>query len=421
MDNKYDEIDNVISEYFKNSQNIPPIIEQGIRSALYTEKASKFYIIETIRKTIRKIIITITTLLTVGGGIVFANEIGQWLDNIFNDRSGTTSAIDNGYISSPQMEYIESNKIDVKVENILMDDYNLNIKFNIRFNEKDIKEINDIELAKMIIYDENSNILYCNNEELFNKWASKNNINFKMYDFSEKNINSGLNYHISEKILKNNQLSVIYNLSSYNLPYPKSKSVNLNIAGIAFEIDFAKKYAEGSWNMELDVPEKFFMREAILFNQKETSDERIEIIEAYAYDTGFNFKLKVEEKQKQQVIDENELWNKMEQEYIEYNNKQQDECIEGEHHYIGEVTEQYMIDFEKMTQPLKNIYIENENGQKFYITKSTSENGVVDRTSNENYFTYTDTFDITKYDITNILKIYFQYEGLNKVIILEKK
>ena len=112
----------------------------------------------------------------------------------------------------------------------------------------------------------------------------------------------------------------------------------------------------------------------------------------------------------------------MEQEYINYNNSTQEgSCENGEHHYIGEKTEQFMLDYYERIEPLKNIYIENENGKKFYITESTSENGVVDRTSNENYFTYSDTFDITKYDITNILTIHFQYKGIDKIITIEKQ
>ena len=112
----------------------------------------------------------------------------------------------------------------------------------------------------------------------------------------------------------------------------------------------------------------------------------------------------------------------MEQESIEYNTTTQEEnCENGEHHYIGEVTEQFMLDLDERTEPLKKIYIENEYGKKFYITESTSENGIIDRTSDENYFTYSDTFDITKYDITNILTIHFQYKGIDKAIIIEKQ
>ena len=421
MDNQFDDIDNIIFDYFKTNQEIPPTIEYSIKNALYTDKINKFNIIEIIRK----IIITIITLLTVGGGIVFAKEIGQFLDNIFNNRKGISSAIDNGYISNTNMKYVESNKLGIKVENILMDDYNFNIKFNINLSQQDINidEINDMDISKMIIYDENNNVLYCNNEEIFDSWSNKNKIDFKIDNFSEKNINSGLNYYINEKILENNQLNLVYNLSAYNSVYPKSKKIYLDIEKIVFNTNNKKICADGNWNIELDVPEQFYNREAILYKQKETNDEKIEIIEAIAYDTGFNFKVKVEEKQNNnQNINENELWNAMEQEYIKYNNTTQEgSCENGEHHYIGDKTEQFMLDYYERIEPLKNIYIENENGKKFYITESTSENGVVDRTSNENYFTYSDTFDITKYDITNILTIHFQYKGIDKIIIIEKQ
>lgn len=421
MDNQFDDIDNIIFDYFKTNQAIPPTIEYGIKNALYTNKINKFNIIEIIRK----IVITIVTLLTVGGTIVFAKEIGQFLDNIFNNRKGISSAIENGYISNPNMEYVESNKLGIKIENILMDDYNINIKFNINLSELDINidEINDINISKMIIHDENNNVLYCNNKEIFDNWTNKNKIDLKIDEFNEKNINSGINYYINEKILENNQLKLVYNLSSYSSVYPKNKKIYLSMKEIIFNTNNKKICANGDWNITLDVPEQFYNREAILYKQKETNDENFEILEALAYDTGFNFKLKVAEKQNNhQNINENELWNAMEQESIEYNTTTQEEnCENGEHHYIGKVTEQFMLDLDERTEPLKKIYIENEYGKKFYITESTSENGIIDRTSDENYFTYSDTFDITKYDITNILTIHFQYKGIDKAIIIEKQ
>lgn len=421
MDNQFDDIDNIIFDYFKTNQAIPPTIEYGIKNALYTNKINKFNIIEIIRK----IVITIVTLLTVGGTIVFAKEIGQFLDNIFNNRKGISSAIENGYISNPNMEYVESNKLGIKIENILMDDYNINIKFNINLSELDINidEINDINISKMIIHDENNNVLYCNNKEIFDNWTNKNKIDLKIDEFNEKNINSGINYYINEKILENNQLKLVYNLSSYSSVYPKNKKIYLSMKEIIFNTNNKKICANGDWNITLDVPEQFYNREAILYKQKETNDENFEILEALAYDTGFNFKLKVAEKQNNhQNINENELWNAMEQESIEYNTTTQEEnCENGEHHYIGEVTEQFMLDLDERTEPLKKIYIENEYGKNFYITESTSENGIIDRTSDENYFTYSDTFDITKYDITNILTIHFQYKGIDKAIIIEKQ
>lgn len=420
MDNQFDDIDNIIFDYFKTNQEIPPTIEYGIKNALYTDKINKFNIIEIIRK----IIITIITVLTVGGGIVFAKEIGQFLDNIFNNRKGISSAIDNGYISNPSMEYVESNKLGIKIENILMDDYNLNIKFNINLSQQDISidEINDIDIFKMIIYDENKNVLYCNNQEIFDNWANKNKIDFKIDDFSEKNINSGLNYYISEKMLENNQLNLVYNLSAYNSVYPKSKEIYLDIEEIILDTDNKKICADGNWDIELEIPEQFYNREAILYKQKETNDEKIEVLEAIAYDTGFNFKLKVEEKQNNnQNINEDELWDAMKQESIEYFNNPKKEYNENEEdHYVGKVTEQFMREYDERTEPLKNIYIENEDGEKFYITESTSENGVVDRTSSENYFTYEDTFDITKYDVTDKLYIHFIYKNQEMVIELIK-
>ena len=414
MNNKYDDIDNIILEYFRTEPEIPPTVECGIKNALYINKKSKVNTLNIIKKTI----LTILTLLTISSGLVFAKDIEQFFNNIFNNRTGISNAINNGYIFNPQMEYIEANNLAIKIENILMDDNNLDIKFTLRFTGQNLNTIRNVELAQIIIFDENKNILYCNNEDLFNTWAIKNNINSKIDDFSTSNINCGLNYYIDEKTTDNTQLKLIYNLSSYNFSYPKSKKLYFNINKILLCFDNYKEYINGNWNMALDMPEIFYTRNCILYEQKESNDEKIQLLEAKAYDTGFDFKLKIQEKQIKQEFDST-LWDEMDQEYTSFNDNEM--CENGKHHYLGIATEKFILDFESKTEPLKNIYIENENNQKFYPTEHTSENSIIDRTSDNDSFTYTDTFDITKYNITNTLTIHFQYNGLDKIIILQKK
>lgn len=415
------DIENNIKDIFIKEIEVPYHVKNTIKRTLYEQKEKNKKKIKRIN--IIKILSTACACCILVTGVVFAKDIGQFLDNIFNNRKGISNAIENGYISSSNMKYIESNKIGIKIDNFLMDNYNLNIEFNINLNQSniDIEKLNEINISKLIMYDENNNILYCNDEQIFNNWANENEIDFKIDNFNEKNINSGLNYYISKKTTENNQLNLVFNLSAYNSVYPKSKKIYIDISEIIFSSENEKICANGIWNIQLDVPEQFYNREVILYKQKNINDEKFEILEAVAYDTGFNFKLKVKEKQEIPNIDPNALWNEMEQEYIEYNNNPQNEnCEDGKHHYIGNATEQFMTDFDERTEPLKDIYIENQNGEKFYITQSTTENGVIDRTSSTDYFTYTDTFDITKYNITNELYLHFTYNNNEFVIELVK-
>lgn len=421
MDNNYDEIDNLFSRYFENNQEVPNVITNGIKTAMSTHK-NKYDLISLIEK----IIITIVSILTVTGGIVFAKEIGEFIGNIFNTRKGISTAINNGYIESPNMKYVESNDINVKVKNILMDDYNFNINFelNLNINDVSMEQIQNINISQIIIYDENNNILYCNSQQLFDGLVKDKRINLQMDKFNEKKINSGVNYYISEKEVDNNKLNIVYNLSSYDSTYPRSKKIYINIAEITVETAKEKMYTNGQWFMELDIPDKFYNREAIIYRQKSSNDEKIEVTKAIVYDTGLKFELKIKEHQNIENGNSSTLWEEMDKEFLEYQNKENLTenrlCTEGKHHYIGSATEEFMTGYNQLYKVFTDIYIENEKGQRFYITESTSEDGIIDRTSNENYFTYSDTFDITKYDITENLKIHFKYKNENKIIEIKK-
>ena len=68
MDNNYDEIDNFFFQYFKDYQKIPNIITNGIESAMYNRKNQ--YGILTL---IKKVIISIVSILTLASGIAFAS------------------------------------------------------------------------------------------------------------------------------------------------------------------------------------------------------------------------------------------------------------------------------------------------------------------------------------------------------------
>lgn len=76
-------------------------------------------------------------------------------------------------------------------------------------------------------------------------------------------------------------------------------------------------------------------------------------------------------------------------------------------------------DFEK-SKKFKNEYIENEKGEKFYPTISTSDDtgySFIDTS----YLLHWQTFNLNKYKTTKTLKIYINYNGEDIVIELERK
>ena len=101
-------------------------------------------------------------------GVVFAKDITNMIKNFFLNNNGMDNAIKNGYIDNPNMEYINSNGTEIKINSILMDDYNLSLEIGVKGDF--IKEnITEICFSDMIITDENKNILYCEDKDTFEK------------------------------------------------------------------------------------------------------------------------------------------------------------------------------------------------------------------------------------------------------------
>ena len=75
-------------------------------------------------------------------------------------------------------------------------------------------------------------------------------------------------------------------------------------------------------------------------------------------------------------------------------------------------------EFEK-SRKFKNEYIENDNGEKYYPSKSTSEDegySYIDMS----YLVHWQTFNLNKYNATNHLKLYLNYNGEDICVDLER-
>ena len=143
MNNNYDEIDKLFFQYFENNQEVPRIITNCIETAMYKNKNKYGMTI-----LIKKLIITIISFITVGGGIVFASNT---IKNFFNNSKGLDTAVENGYIEQGG-EDVVSNNTDITVKNFLMDDFNLSFTLEMKFDESiDINSIYRITLPNLMI------------------------------------------------------------------------------------------------------------------------------------------------------------------------------------------------------------------------------------------------------------------------------
>ena len=120
-----DNIDIMIENVMQKQIYEPQGFEQVILTVFEDRKQYKIN-----SNIIIKIISAITAFITITIGVVFAKDISKWINNIFNSETtskGVIQLAENGYIQNPDMDFIENNGTSIKIDNILMDDYNLDM------------------------------------------------------------------------------------------------------------------------------------------------------------------------------------------------------------------------------------------------------------------------------------------------------
>ena len=208
MNNNYDEIDNLLFKYFEKDQEVPKIVIDGINSAIKTKKKN-YKLLEFIRK----IIITILSIITFTGGIVFAlnykNIVSPDIKNHFgpNSSDGVDIAVNNGYFCEVNTEYQNSNGIQVKIASMLIDDYNFDMNFNIIIDDKyDIENINIYDLK---IVDETQKIVF----------------NSPIPEFETEEMRYEIyrgGYSLLSKKIAENQFNLNLSATGNSEPFPKS-------------------------------------------------------------------------------------------------------------------------------------------------------------------------------------------------------
>ena len=397
MNKEFDEIDELLFNYFENNQDVPEIISNGIDSALIGANQTS------IKEKISRIIITIISLISIVGGVVFAKNIVNFIYQFFNTSRGIDTAIQNDYIEFTDMEHISSNNVESKVDNLLMDDYNLSFTLSIKFdNLIKVNEIDEITLPDLLIHDENNCILYCNNKEKFNKYCKENQLNYEFMSFNDGYINSGFNCYVKSKNEEENTIEFICNI--FGDSYPKSKTINLNfsridISNLSKDENYLNKCIDGDWNINIEVPEIFYNRDSYIYRVKSCSDESIKVTEAIVNNTCMTIKLETQEDPVFMNTDSEEVKKQKIEDWIN-NLKQSSSTMEI--NLFGD-----------------NPYVETDNKIKYYPTKSGYDDSVLSRNFNGNV-AYWQTFELTKFDATKTLKVFINYKQKDVEIILER-
>lgn len=329
--------------------------------------------------------------------IVFANDIGEFVKNIFNYNNGIDKAVQNGYIDNPNVETIKSNGTTITAKNFLMDDCNLSFNFNINVENNDI---NSTEFLDMIITDEDNNILYCEDKNAFNKYCQEHNLNYEYGKYNEKYLS--IVYEWKAKKRPENNINMIYNISTDKFPKSKKLFINVSQMKCKKENDEKEIILNGDWNIELNVPEKFYNRECAVYTVTNCNDSRIDVTNIAVYNTGTKFEF---------VANFDSVYNEDDSEDV----KQQK---------INDFYSWYSNNIKKDIKLINNEYIEDENGNKFYAIGSTTEDKAINY-EKDGKFSYSQVFDFIKYEESNKLKIAFNLNLFNEnkdiVIELERK
>ena len=413
------------------------------QKGIYTLEKRRFWRDYIMKK---RIIATTCVGMILMSGVVFATNIDN-IKNYFRGLgSGVDTAIENGYVENPQMDYIESNttlskepgiiaedvKVEAKIEDFLMDDLNLSTQFSFEFDEKihsyiDLNNINTITLNDLFVRDEENRLIYSGTEkDTFEKYCKEYNLNYIFGEFdNEKYFNNGLNWFPSFISKEASLAKLTYNM--YSEGFPKSRKLYFSFSGMTItEHNNSNEVTiQGNWEIELDVPEKMYNRTSETYRVLSCSNEDFEIYSSSVSDTGFEIGVIINnikrpecpEKLKEiqgEEWEEKVMQSPYKELYVDFIKKKSPINVTGINYWLPNIT-----GGETKVEKEEYCYVENSKGEKFECTMSPSR-----RAKNKwlegNKFDFYETFGMTKYDATDTIKVVLNYYGEPVSIELER-
>ena len=250
----------------------PKSYEDIIKNTLNNQNNNTYY---KNKKIIKKVACFILVIV-LATSVIFAKDILAYIRYLLktNSSKGEQTAIDNGYIEEVNMKYINSNGVNVRVSEILMDDYNLSILFNIEIPETEgVESIYNVKLSNLIITDEQNNVLVLalENSERYEEFYKENNIQERNRNIA---YNKGAYYG---EIITSYGRTIEYKYMTYSEEFPKSKKINISFDKIVLsnKNSYDKTVIEGEWNIEVNLPEEMYNRETLIYNAKNSTEDII--------------------------------------------------------------------------------------------------------------------------------------------------
>lgn len=378
-------------------------------------------------------------------GMVFAKEISTKVyENFFWTGNGVGKAIEEGYIEEVNAEsevsesvavneesgqVIEDFDTSINVDKFVMDDFTLSITFDVEFSDKikdmiEPSKIGDMNFPDLVIYDENNVILYCLGGVRLAEFCGEHNLGDYNYSTIPDNmfVNSGVNSYIESKNQKS--VKMLYNIYTGGDIFPKSKKLYFDMNKIKISDSPDTIYGEeemtlsGDWCFSVDVPEKMYNRSNIVYKQKSSTNNDFKVTAATVYDTGMDIsmELKVEPLPKEPTTPELEFYNSL----PEGHELKTDDIESYLRNKLYNSIEYIEFSRNRLDMYKFDKYLVNENGEKFELTQGPRANGSGHIAPDSDTYKFNGMFDLTKYDMTDIITLYVDHKGNKAEIILEK-
>lgn len=233
MDN--DELDDLLEKVFKKDNNMSPFSDDidNLIGNIFKKRAKK-----------RKMLFFIPILLT--STAVFAiSHSTFYLSSVGLDDSGIETATKNGYVQTLDVPFQKFDNLGIKIDQFLIDDINFDISLEYEISDYDIKNIKNVFIQDICIYDENNNVIYMEENEKSN---------------SHTNIADTTGYSKIRKV-SDNTFKTTFFAQSNN--FPKSKKIYIKFSNVILNCKNENKIIKGMWNFEIEVSESMINRENI--------------------------------------------------------------------------------------------------------------------------------------------------------------
>ena len=317
-------------------------------------------------------------------GVAFAGSISDFVKNLFgfNVSNGVDSAVENGYVANVNTEYQNADGIEISVDSMIMDDFNFAMNFNVKLdsNKYKIDDFENMTFEDLKIVDETGKIVF-NTRSVFDT------------DEEVENSYKG-SYSIVPTKKSDSEIIVYLTATTGNTEeFPKSKHLTVNLPKIVIEengLEESKAIEyEGNWKFDIDVPKDIYNRETIIYKAKNCSDSGINIENINAVLSVTSLKISIPE-----IVTDK----------VDY------ELYRGTPTNISD----------KMA--IQREYVETSDGKIFETSQRSDGDGGYGVPKGENKIVdYHQTFNLTKYDATDTIKVHmFTNKGEEIIIELEK-